>query len=484
MIVDMQGSLEDTMKQREEAELQVRQMSVKVEELENRLKDMDKMEDQVEQLNVTLVSLVAEKSKLEVEIGKMRDAREEAESRETVLSNRLNEAKKKEGVKANMVQKLDFENTEMQDEIVRLKQEVTQMTLSRDRLETGMEKLKKKCVERVKMAEGALEEERHLNDERKKKMKFFLETKAEELRVTKEEGDAFRTELEETRVSLRDTTNKLERMHTEWMSTQTRNRELQREMMTLRKSSNKLYKMGGNLELELEKSTQETEEHKNKRLTAKHELITLLRTLEGERSVTGKLRDSLKFTFTPKALSQQQLLVETLRDFEEGLTKLSRRLGKPLPPSSHQGIQSEEFGSNVLDAGVADMTNPENSTIDPEAIGSDKSNKKRNKADADSTRLVSSLERETQQVSQGIMALISNVERLHTLLSDAGDRNCMSVLNDFLATAQYNQTEGNNSNIIRRGNDDDQGNEESFNSFSNNVAGPRRFSRQPQYGPL
>jgi hypothetical protein len=364
-----------------------------------------------------------------------------------------------------------------------LKQELAQMTMSRDRLETGMEKLKKKCVERVKMTEGALEEERHLNDERKKKMKVFVETKAEELRVTKDEGDAFRTELEETRVSLRDTTNKLERMHAEWMSTQTRNRELQREMMTLRKSSDKLYKLGGNLELELEKSTQETEEHKNKRLTAKHELITLLRTLEGERSVTGKLRDSLKFTFTPKALSQQQLLVETLRDFEEGLTKLSRRLGKPLPPSSHQGIQSDEFGSDVLDAGVASMTNPENSAIDPDTIGSDKSSKKRNKADADSTRLVSSLERETQRVSQGIMALISNVERLHALLSDAGDRNCMTVLNDFLTTAQYNQTESNNSNI-RRGNDDDRGNEESFSSFSNDVVGPRRFSRQPQYGPL
>jgi hypothetical protein len=87
--------------------------------------------------------------------------------------------------------------------------------------------------------------------------------------------------------------------------------------------------------MKLSRSANETEEHKNKRLAAKHELMTVLRTLEVERDVSNKLRDSIKFTFTPKALSQQQLLKESLEEFEAQLLKLSQRLGKPLPPPAN-----------------------------------------------------------------------------------------------------------------------------------------------------
>eukprot|EP00553_Chaetoceros_curvisetus_P014700 CAMPEP_0204645840 /NCGR_PEP_ID=MMETSP0718-20130828/3602_1 /ASSEMBLY_ACC=CAM_ASM_000674 /TAXON_ID=230516 /ORGANISM="Chaetoceros curvisetus" /LENGTH=49 /DNA_ID= /DNA_START= /DNA_END= /DNA_ORIENTATION= len=49
---------------------------------------------------------------------------------------------------------------------------------------------------------------------------------------------------------------------------------MQQQMLTL----------GDNFELELHKSAQETEEHKNKRLTAEYELMTILRKLEAEQA--------------------------------------------------------------------------------------------------------------------------------------------------------------------------------------------------------
>jgi hypothetical protein len=92
-------------------------------------------------------------------------------------------------------------------------------------------------------------------------------------------------------------------------------------------------RMGDQMNVKLSQRAQETETHKNKRLTVKQELMTVLETLEAEREVTSKLQDSIKFPFTPKALSQQQILKENLRDFEHELVRLSQRLGKPLPPS-------------------------------------------------------------------------------------------------------------------------------------------------------
>jgi len=195
----------------------------------------------------------------------------------------------------------------------------------------------------------------------------------------------------------------------------------------MRKSSEKLHKMGDTLEHELVKSAAETEEHKNKRLTAKHELMTILRTLEAERNISGKLRDSIKFTFTPKALSQQQLLTESLKEFEGELLKLSRRLGRQLPPSQ---IQNDDADNNEGE-GNGQSGNASMNAASPGTAGRKKNIRGRSELDSD--RLLSNLESETQKVSQGIMALTSSVERLHYLLDDSHDRSCMNVLTHVLA---------------------------------------------------
>lgn len=436
LLVELQASLQVQMSSRAEAENKVRQMEGTVRQMEEQLEKISKLEDEVEALNANLVQVMADKSTLELEVSKQRDAREDFERKEILLNSRLNDAKKKEANKANAAERAEFQTANLNDELSQKKKELEEMTSGREKLEASLEKLKKKAVERVKASEDALAEERNLNEERKKKMKVFVETKAEELRMAKSQNEEMQREIEETRTTLRQTREKLEHVHAEWTASQTRNRELQRDMKLMQKNSEKMNKIGDTLEHELHKSAQETEEHKNKRLTAKHELMTILRTLEAERSVSGKLRDSIKFTFTPKALSQQQLLTESLKDFEIELKKLSLRFGKSLPPSSYPFL-----GGEAASGGGA--FGLETNSKDSDLTGKESSQSKRRptKSDWDSQRLLASLEGETQKVSQGIMALQSGVERLHVLLDDVGERSCASAIQDFLTMLAHQQQE-------------------------------------------
>ena len=300
-----------------------------------------------------------------------------------------------------------------------------------------MEKLKAKAVERVKGCEESLAEEKALNEERKRKMKVFVESKAEELRVAKAQNDELQAEVEELRTTLRETREKLEHVHAEWQKVQTRNRELMREMKSMKKNTEKMHKMGGNLEMELSKSTQETEEHKNKRMTAKHELMTILRTLEAEQSNSSKLRDSIKFTFTPKALSQQQLISESLKDFEIELERLSRRLGKPLPPPPMS------MNGHINGGGGDDSSRGSSSSG---------GRKGANKSETDSQTLLANLESETQKVSQAILRLQGSVERLHAVIGDDGDGTCASALQNILALMAQSQT-GSSSSVAAGSNE-------------------------------
>jgi len=176
--------------------------------------------------------------------------------------------------------------------------------------------------------------------------------------------------------------------------------------------------------MQLSRSAQETEEHKNKRLTAKNELMTVLRTLELEKEVSEKLRDSIKFTFTPKALSQQQLLKESLDELESELNRLSRRLGRPLLPVPDQmSLEGTSISQSDVDSAGGSNGMEEGS--------SPKVNSKKSRSEIDTQHLLSNLEDETQRVSQCIMALGSSIERFHQLLDESGDRSCMNVLTDI-----------------------------------------------------
>ncbi|KAL7447246.1 hypothetical protein ACHAXM_011030 [Skeletonema potamos] len=419
LLVEVQARLEAEMNRRAESDSKARKLLETMKTYEARLEAYEKMEDDLEATQANLVTVVSEKSQLELEIAKLREVRDESERKEAVLSNRLNEAKKKEANKSHTAGRLELDNEELRAKLESTKAELESVSKAKTKLEGTMEKLKTKAVERVKQAETALKEERELNEERKKKMKVFVETKAEELREAKESASDMQKELQETRASLTASREREETIQNELESARIKVREVQRDMERMKRNAEALHDMGNNLEQELEKSANETEEHKKKRISAKHELMTMMRTLEVERGVSEKLRESMKFTFAPKAQSQQQLLSECLRDLEQELDRLSMKLGKSLLPQS----QTNDSGPAKIEEGMERS----------ESNGSGKKTRRgrASKADVDTERLISNLEQETQMVSKGIMALVSSIERMRVLLDEDNSFNCMAFLSHF-----------------------------------------------------
>ena len=149
----------------------------------------------------------------------------------------------------------------------------------------------------------------------------------------------------------------------------------------------------------------------------------MVRTLDVEKTVSSKLRESVKFTFTPKALSQQELLTECLRDFETELERLANKTGKTLQPSPEV---NEQTGG------------PSQGDEDSFHVNGSARRKKTSraaKADLDAERLIANLEQETQQVSKGIMALSASIERLRGLLLDEHPFGCLNYFSNIVAAA-------------------------------------------------
>ena len=414
------------------------QKTVKAEmehDLRTAKKQITKMEEEkeaireiVENLEQEVENLQRERLHQEEELKTLREQRDEQERREIALTNRLNAAKKKEADKANLAEHFEDEMKALRDDAAQAKQQVEELTAAKNNLEDEMARLKKNSEARVRQAELALADEKRLNEDRKGKMKAFIEKKSEELRQAKADSDSLQTELNQTSRSLVDLNNRWKQLHAQWVQSQTRNRELQRDLNRIKKDSENLHKVGDTLEMKLSRSATETEEHKNKRLAAKNELMTVLKTLEAEREVSARLRDAIKFTFTPKALSQQQLLKESLDDFESELLRLARRFGKPLPPVSGGGLEASE---RSLTNGIG---------MDE---GSTEDDARASRADADIQRLIAKLDNETQGVSQHIMALSGEIERLHMLIDVSGGRNCYTTLTDIILGANNADSSAN-----------------------------------------
>lgn len=421
VLVELQSSLQEHMTRQAEAEDRARMAEARMKQLEQEVQAKEKAEADLEAMKERMKSVVSDKAHLEMELAKLRAARDEHERKEIVLSNRLNAAKKKEAVKADLAERLEDEVKALQTELSTTKEKLAESQGSGQQTAKSLEETTRQMTERVRLAETALADERRLNEDRKKKMKAFIESKQEEVRQGKVQTDELNAELEQTNRLLREQTTRWKQLHAQWVQSQTRNRELQRDLNRIKKDSDNMHKIGDKMEMKLSKSAQETEEHKNKRLTAKHELMTILRTLECEREVSSKLRDSLKFTFTPKALSQQQLLKESLKELDSELEKLSRRLGRPLPPSiDSPALFADDDEAEVESAALA------------EGVAEEGGDGSLNRPEIDSNHLISNLDNETQRVSQCIMALTSGIERMHVILDEAGPSNCINSLTTIL----------------------------------------------------
>ena len=406
----LQENLQKQMSAKAEAENKARLVSEELESLKRENQELNSKLQVLEQKNRDSEQRYDTQSQ---ELERVREQRDEQERKQIALTNRLNAAMKKEADVANLAEAYedDIKAAEKAEEEAKAELERTQQEMEKLKLE--LDALKKSSEEKIHKLESMVADERSLNDDRKKKMKAFIETKTEELRQAKSEADSLRQESSQSNKSLVDLNNRYKQIHAQWVQAQTRNRELQRDLNKIKKDSENLHRVGDSLEMKLSKSATETEEHKSKRLAAKHELMTVLRTLEAEKEFTNKLRDSLKFTFTPKALSQQRLLQENLDDFEAQLVKLSTRLGKVLPPP----IDSVDTSHNSL----------EQSDVDHVMEGDGSEN-------TDVFRLISKLEYETQKVSKCIMSFASSIERMQAMIDSSGERTCYSALSEIFTT--------------------------------------------------
>jgi myosin heavy subunit len=433
LIADLQASIREYQLENEIANERARNSEENARKAEDQVQRLEGiveakliLEKEFKVIKNSLHSAETEREHLLKELDKLREDRDEHERKQIVLSNRLNAAKKQEAAKANLAETLDDNVKVLQHDLEKTKKALKETTMAKEKLAEELTTSTNDYDLKIKKLEASLSEERRLNEDRKKKMKAFVENKQEELREAKAQNDELNMELSQTNRSLREHHARWKQLHAQWVQSQTRNRELQRDINRMTKESENMSRMGDQMNVKLSQRAQETETHKNKRLTAKQELMTVLETLEAEREVSSKLQDSIKFTFTPKALSQQQILKESLRDFEHELVRLSHRLGKPLPPS--HDTPAETFALH---------------NDDEEGDSEGGTGSRRSRSQIDAAHLLSNLEDETQRVSQCIMALTANIERLHLLIAQSGERSCATLLSDLLAgaTAVSNEEE-------------------------------------------
>jgi hypothetical protein len=435
IMVELQASLQSQLSQRAEAEDAARRATAEAKKSNEQLEKLQNdAEGIIGELTKDLTKVSKEKTDMQTEFEQIREERDEQARKESALTNRLNAAKKNEAVKANAAEHYEdlVDNLEKQGQ--ECKEKLTKTTAERDQLKNEVAQWKQYAEQRTKQLESALNDEKKLNDERKRKMKEFVEAKTEEVRSAKADNISLQTELDQTNRSLKELNQRYKQLHAQWVQAQTRNRELQRDMTKMKKDSEKMTKVGGSLEAKLSRSANEADLHKNKRLAAKHELMAVLHQLEAERETNNRLRESIKVTFTPKALSQQQTVQETLDDFEGALIKLATKLGRQLPPPPVTGndLLMEMMTEQTLDDGTPSEDNEDSGDAESD---------KPSVPDANTTKVLTKLENETQRLSQCIMAVTSSVERLHTLVEGPNHRSCVGALQHFLLSSSAQTSE-------------------------------------------
>ncbi|KAL3926452.1 MAG: hypothetical protein SGARI_005603 [Bacillariaceae sp.] len=132
------------------------------------------------------------------------------------LTTRLNSAKKQEASKANVAEHYEDQVEELQKQASDYKSGIEVMTAERDQLQQELGEWKTYAEKRTKQLETALNDEKKLNDERKRKMKGFVEAKTEEVRAAKADYVSLQTELDQTSHSLKELNQRYKQLHAQW----------------------------------------------------------------------------------------------------------------------------------------------------------------------------------------------------------------------------------------------------------------------------
>jgi len=349
--------------------------------------------------------LVHSNKKMDEEIVGIREERNEQGRRLSSNTTHLNEALKKTATKLNAAEHYELKMNELNSELEQTKDKMGQIKFERDRFRKELGNWKKYSEDRNKQLEGQLKYEQRLNEERKRRMKYFVEAKTEEARSSTADNVSLQTELDQTTRSLKDFNERYKQLHSQWVQVQTRNRELQRDMTKMKNDSEKMSKAGGNLEAKLSRYSKEIDDHKSKRLAAKNELLTVISKLEEEKKANNRLRDYVKGVITPTVLSQHQVLQESADHFEGGIRQLALRFGR-------------EFSSlrRKTDGKLSDSKQRSLEEIQS-MVG-----------DANTARVLSKLDDDTQRVNQQISAVATSVEQLESLLVAPSTKGCVGAM--------------------------------------------------------
>lgn len=418
MMMELQSKLNREMGKRAEAEDAARRAQEKTKSLDQELANVKTTtQNKIQTLSKIVTTLSETKSSMMKELEQIRVDRDEQARKQSSLTTRLNSILKEEGLKTHTTDYYDQQFDELQTQLEEVTKQLTITTVESDHHKKKMLGWKSAYEQKTKHLKALLENERMLNSERKQKMKGFVEAKTEEVRQAKADNISLQTELDQTTRSLKDLNQRYKQLHGQWVQSQTRNRELQRDLAKTKVESEKMSKAGGTLEAKLTKSAKEMENHKTKRLQAKNELMSVIAQLESEKDVNSRLRDYIKSTILPRAISQQQSMRENISDYQSSFEKMATRLGRELPPPSQRNTNSQEM-----------MVTSSAENIQQTFLVSD----------INTARILSKVEEEMQRVTQHINDSNAIARQLNQMLDSPMTRGCVGALQDmFLASPHH-----------------------------------------------
>jgi chromosome segregation ATPase len=175
------------------------------------------LETELQATKSSLTSAMADRESLLKELDKLREDRDDHERKQIVLSNRLNAAKKQEAAKANLAESLEDSVKVLKYDLEKTQVALKEVAATKEKLTEELKTSSEDYENRIKRLDILLGEERRHNEDRKKKMKAFVENKQEEVREAKSQNDELNMKLSQTNRSLREHHARWKQLHEQWV---------------------------------------------------------------------------------------------------------------------------------------------------------------------------------------------------------------------------------------------------------------------------
>lgn len=353
----------------------IRACNIMLEEERNKVKAAEKRASDVEK----------EKASLAPDTERLKAKVAEFEKKEASNMARLNEAIKRENL---MARERDEKMNQADHEIEKANAAEQQLTRMMLKVQEADDRTSEEAALRA-AAEEELAKGKELLKEMKKNMKSYVEKQKSETEGMKKERD----DALQKNVNLEGYSKRVKELGTELELEKARgdNAEL-RVKQLLEKEIKK--------EQDLKKEREEAADNKAKRITAKNEIMGLLKTLDQEREIASKVSDAMKYNLIPKAQKQYKDIESATASLNADLSKLVKRLG-----SKQKLGDVGEFSKSA-------------------------SEKKSTLGLMLKNQNLSDLDTEMERITAGLTLLCSNVERFSFIVDEEGGGSCLdSILN-------------------------------------------------------